>query len=567
MSTVQSYHQNADAFVDRYEAVETGEVHGSWLPLLPRTKLLVLDVGAGSGRDAAWFAERGNEVVAVEPADEMRQQAQQQHPHPAIHWVDDRLPGLDRVHELDYRFDVILLSAVWMHVPESERDRAFRKLTELLKPGGFMVFTLRSKPADDGRTMYPVSAQRLRHRANQRALEVVLDRSEDEDAMGREEVSWTTTVFRLPDDGTGALPLIRHILINDAMSSTYKPALLRILTRIADGAPGAVVRKNADWVDLPLGLVALYWIKGFYRPILTSGLLQQPAGNGSPGFVDANFQHLQQLSPDDLRVGARFTGATARHVIEAIRNARDTVRNMPAHYITYPGDDEPVFQTDIQMLRSSSEVVLNQAFLRGIGTFRMPRMIWDALSRHACWIEPAAVSRWSRLMMQYSQGHGEPLRRGEALQSLEWIEHDHNTSDVRDIVRDVQRRGHPVYDVWTGERIEDRFEVDHCFPFTYWPNNDLWNLLPVTSSTNARKSARLPSAEQVQTAEDRLLSWWDRAHVQSAREERFFEEAGTSLPVFHGDMRELEDVLAGLSRQRIRLKTDQQLEEWEAGVT
>jgi hypothetical protein len=32
-------------------------------------------------------------------------------------------------------------------------------------------------------------------------------------------------------------------------------------------------------------------------------------------------------------------------------------------------------------------------------------------------------------------------------------------------------------------------------------------------------------------------------------------------------MRELEDVLAGLSRQRIRLKTDQQLEEWEAGVT
>lgn len=32
----------------------------SGLSLLPRTQLLVLDVGAGSGRDAAWFAGRGS---------------------------------------------------------------------------------------------------------------------------------------------------------------------------------------------------------------------------------------------------------------------------------------------------------------------------------------------------------------------------------------------------------------------------------------------------------------------------------------------------------------------------
>ena len=166
-------------------------------------------------------------------------------------------------------------------------------------------------------------------------------------------------MFRLPDDGTGALPLIRHILINDNTSSTYKPALLRILARIADGAPGAVIQKTSDFVEVPLGLVALYWIKGFYRPILMSGLLQQPGGNGSPGFVDKHFQHLHQPSLGDLRVGARFSGPTAKHVIEAIRSARDTVRKMPTHYITYPGSDDPVFETSIQTLRGSSEVVLD----------------------------------------------------------------------------------------------------------------------------------------------------------------------------------------------------------------
>lgn len=563
--SLNAYNQRAQHYTHAYESVRTEGVHSDWLSLLPDTKLLVLDVGAGSGRDAAWFARQGHEVVAVEPAREMRKRAKTLHSHPAIHWLDDRLPALDEVHALDYRFDVILLSAVWMHVPESQRDRAFRKLTDLLKPSGLLVFTLRSKPADDGRAMYPVSAEDLRHRANQRALEVLRDRSRTTDAIGRKGVQWSTVVFRLPDDGTGALPLIRHVLINDNTSSTYKPALLRILARIADGAPGAVMKKNADFVDIPLGLVALYWIKGFYRPILLSGLLQQPGGNGSPGFVDEHFQHLQQLSPDDLRVGARFTGQTATHVIEAIRQARDTVRQMPAHYITYPGSTEPVFQTEIQTLRGSSEVVLNQAFLRGIGTFRVPRIIWDALSRHACWIEPAAVSRWSQLMMRYSSGHGEALTRGEALKSLEWMEHDHNTSDVRQIVQEVQEQGQPIYDVWTGKRINSQFEVDHCFPFMYWPNNDLWNLLPVRSSTNRWKSSRLPSAEMVEQAEDRILSWWENAYEQPPHEQRFFEEASTSLPVFHGDVNDLEDVLAGLSRQRIRLKTDQQIEEWTSG--
>jgi len=49
-------------------------------------------------------------------------------------------------------------------------------------------------------------------------------------------VNWTQLTVRLPDDGSGALPLLRHIILNDDKSSTYKLALLRVLCRIADGA-------------------------------------------------------------------------------------------------------------------------------------------------------------------------------------------------------------------------------------------------------------------------------------------------------------------------------------------
>ena len=52
------------------------------------------------------------------------------------------------------------------------------------------------------------------------------------DELSRDSVSWTQLLVRLPDDGTGALPLIRHIILNDDKASTYKLALLRVLSRI-----------------------------------------------------------------------------------------------------------------------------------------------------------------------------------------------------------------------------------------------------------------------------------------------------------------------------------------------
>mgnify|MGYP006422547305 CR=1 FL=1 len=198
------YDRRPSDFLTRYESVAANEIHESWLSLLPTTRLLVLDVGAGSGRDAAWFAEQGHEVVAVEPADALRQGAQDLHPSPRIQWLDDRLPGLNAVHDLDYRFDLILLNGVWMHVPPSRRKRAFRKLTTLLKPGGHLVFGLRSVPPDDERTTYETSVSALRDLSRSFALEF-LQGTQTDDQLDRSEVTWHSVVFRLPDDGTGAI--------------------------------------------------------------------------------------------------------------------------------------------------------------------------------------------------------------------------------------------------------------------------------------------------------------------------------------------------------------------------
>jgi SAM-dependent methyltransferase len=260
------YEANAETVSARYEEVAANVVHAWLIDLLPDSPAAILDVGAGSGRDAAWLAGQGYDVVAAEPSNAMRSAAAQRHSDKAIRWIDDSLPGLDGVTRSGLSFDLILLSAIWMHITPAERARAFRKLINLLKPGGVIAITLRHGPAEPGRGIHSVSSSEIEALARNHGAFV--ERSvEDQDRLGRSEVHWTQIAVRLPDDGTGALPLLRHVILNDEKSSTYKLGLLRTLCRIADGAAGLAREHDDDDVSVPLGLVGLTWIR-LYKPLL-----------------------------------------------------------------------------------------------------------------------------------------------------------------------------------------------------------------------------------------------------------------------------------------------------------
>jgi hypothetical protein len=79
---------------------------------------------------------------------------------------------------------------------------------------------------------------------------------------------------------------------------------------------------------------------------------------------------------------------------------------------------------------------------------------------------------------------------------------------------------------------------------------------------NANKSDNLPSASQLEDAAGRILNWWDLAYRQTDHETQFYEEASASLPLPFNETPELEDLLTGVRRQRVRLRTDQQIAEW-----
>lgn len=563
---VAAYNAAAPRLFAGYERIPFGSMHREVADLLPESSSSVLDVGAGSGRDAAWFARQGHSVVAVEPSSGMRVAGRARHESSKIRWLDDQLPALDKVLRSKSSFELVWVSAVWHHLPTSQRHRAFRKLVSVLSPGGSMMVSLRQGPPAPGRPMEPATSAEIERLARRHGLQVIRV-TKSADASRRKGISWEIIWLQLPDDGTGALPLLRHVVFNDQKSSTYKLALLRALLRIADGAAGfARPGANDDEVELPLGLVALYWIR-FFQPLIKANLPQQPRGNQHLGFAKAGFRGLMDRSPFDLRVGQRFNEKDAENLILAIREAANCIRRMPANYITYPGSDKPVFPCVRHgPVRVKNSVSIDEAFLWSFGSFSVPRNLWQAMARFAAWLEPAVLNEWIRMMRTYEQRTGEGQQPWDAhWKALKWLAPEHDTDIARRRAETLRADGF-LYCVWTGKRLTRRYEIDHCFPFAAWPCNDLWNLLPSDWQANQNKSDRLPSPDALDSAKPRLLDWWHSAYQQDIRlKETFEDEARSALPVtgFGEGGFTLESVFDGLMFQQLVLKRDQQLREWQ----
>ncbi len=553
----------------KYNGVDFDSLHAAWLPLLPNHPCLILDVGAGSGRDANALRKRGHELVAVEPAEDLRRLAEKAS-LPGINWLDDSLPALSAVCKLNLTFDLILVSAVWMHVAPGERSRAFRKLTNLLKPGGLLVITFRNQPFDDGRDFHATSPEELKHYAREHLLECVKEVGQA-DHLGRASVNWTIMVFCLPDDGTGALPVLRHVIINDAKSSTYKLALLRVLLRIADSAQGLVSQRGEGEVVIPAGLVALFWVRMFKRILLDSGqpIPQHPQKGRGMGFAGEGFNGLKNLSSFDLKLGSRFSGDAAHFLGQAIHDARKNISDMPATFTTFPNSDEPIFKVESRHQRIKPAESLTADYLSGFGDFIVPAHIWKALTNYACWIEPVVVMEWCKLMADYETDDSNRWSEMRYLNALQWLDPEHDTAEVRKIIASIKERGQSVFCVWSGQQLrsEKEWDVDHCFPFAFWPNNDLWNLMPSHPRINRGqkgKSYRLVSADTLNQSKQLILDWWNMGYWRGGLQNRFQDEAQAALPGarLFGGGDPLQAVFAGIEMQRMFLRRNQQIQEW-----
>jgi SAM-dependent methyltransferase len=148
------YAANADTMARRYDSVTTDTVLAGLIDLIPPPPAPVLDIGAGSGRDTAWFQSRGHRVTAAEPVAAFRKMIA--HRAPAATVVDSALPRLDG---LTVPHALILVNAVWHHLAPADRDLAIGRLAGLLAPEGRILLALRRGPVPPGAPLHDLNPE------------------------------------------------------------------------------------------------------------------------------------------------------------------------------------------------------------------------------------------------------------------------------------------------------------------------------------------------------------------------------------------------------------------------
>ena len=189
---ISFYSDNSTTLFDQYQSLSFDTVHQSWLGTVNLSKYkTALDIGAGSGRDALALSELKLCVTAIEPAQSLMDKGIEL-TGDKVNWQSDILPELSSLNKNTY--DVILISAVWMHLTVVQQSQSLERLSTLLNDEGILVITLRHGEFNDGRKAFDVNGSRLIEDAKAFNL-TVLHTDNDTDQLNRPDVYWETVVF------------------------------------------------------------------------------------------------------------------------------------------------------------------------------------------------------------------------------------------------------------------------------------------------------------------------------------------------------------------------------------
>ena len=230
--TLDCYNTQAATYAARYEAADLSSLHRLLLRHLPE-RCRVLELGCGSGRDAAFLHAHGYAVTATDASPAMLTLAAQLHPEltPHLHLLsfprsDTLSLGGERAGvrvasipsttqqpnnsttEPQAPYSALLSIAMLMHIPDQELFECATQMRDLLTDDGLLVLQLSigrgglHQGRDDAGRLYnerpPEEIQLLFERLGFR----LIAREESPDFMNR-DIQWYTLVLQRTTGGRG----------------------------------------------------------------------------------------------------------------------------------------------------------------------------------------------------------------------------------------------------------------------------------------------------------------------------------------------------------------------------
>ena len=486
----------------------------------------ILDVGCGNGRDLAALLRGGKDAYGVDAVPAMVQVTAASLATQGIstqgRLFAAELPDLSLFAEAE--FDGVLCSAVLMHLAEENLFDAIYSIRRILRPGGRLRVSVPSRRADvdprtrrdtDGRLFTDLAPAKLRLLLERVGFSLVEARLSN-DSLGRADVEWWIGDFtRLDDAGDRPLHLVESILNRDKKDATYKLALFRALAEIAQTQSHLAAYTLEGKVKIPLPTIAEKWVL-YYWPIFESELFipqrtNERSGQGQGVAIrkplDVLIRHFQGSGGltgfySDWK-GGRLTEDAQRFFSRALSQFQSTIHTMPAKHAG--GGHYKVFQYDPQ----DKSLVMDGA-------------LWRELCLMGSWIRDATILRWAEQTEIFAKGS---VKASHVIDRLLLApDQGRNVNEAQKFFASLPSR--PC--VWSQRELGGKdFDVDHAMPFSYWRNNDLWNLFPASPEINAKKSDKLPTYRQLHGSKEIIIDYWHG--LDGAMGVRFEREAQSLL--------------------------------------
>jgi SAM-dependent methyltransferase len=195
------YASNTGDCAARYETADVPSLHQvlrSFGEAAPR----VLEIGGGSGRDAAFLLHLGCDTTYTDGCEEMVAQALELHPELAGRGRCAAFPLCDDDDLLRQRFNLVLCAAVIMHLDDPSLEHLASQVARLILDGGHLVLShsrghrcARGNRDSGGRLFLertPAIVDRIFESVGFRPVQLI----ENPDGLGRDGISWATHVLQ-----------------------------------------------------------------------------------------------------------------------------------------------------------------------------------------------------------------------------------------------------------------------------------------------------------------------------------------------------------------------------------